>query len=343
MVEIPHVRVNLPDRSYQAVARSEIRKLAESAGFSGHRLGEFEILVAEITSNLLKHATKGGFMLVRVLQQDEAGIELIAIDNGPGIKYPAKMMEDGLSTKKTLGQGLGAIKRLANRFDLYSLFGWGTIVLTRTYVNKNFKEPADGFQSGTINVCYPGQRVSGDTWKIYKLRKELRLMLIDGLGHGIAAAAVATAAVNSFMKSPKSSPMDQLRHLHTDLKPTRGGVVNVVHIDMVGQQLTYSGVGNISMKIFSPASVKGCFAYNGIVGHIMPAVLNNHSVQFNRSDVLVAHSDGISARWDLLKYPGINQFHPTILCAAIYKDCDRGTDDSTIIVLKLTTTRSNGN
>jgi anti-sigma regulatory factor (Ser/Thr protein kinase) len=89
-----------------------------SANFSGHRLGELELIIAEITSNLVKHATKGGMILARIIQDEGGGMELIAIDNGPGMLMPAKMMEDGQSTKRTLGQGLGAVvSGYASRVD----------------------------------------------------------------------------------------------------------------------------------------------------------------------------------------------------------------------------------
>jgi anti-sigma regulatory factor (Ser/Thr protein kinase) len=123
MADYQHRLFALPDRTYQGLVRSELRKLAESAGFKGHRLGEVEIIIAEITSNLVKYAQKKPFILARVIQDEGGGIELIAIDQGPGMRMPAKMMEDGLSTQNTLGQGLGAIRRLSHVFDLYSMAG----------------------------------------------------------------------------------------------------------------------------------------------------------------------------------------------------------------------------
>ena len=128
MADLPHSKYSLPDRSYQGLVRSELKKLAETAGFHGHRLGETEIVIAEITSNLVKHAAKGGDILARVINSPSRGIEFIAIDDGPGMLKPLKMMEDGLSTSNTLGQGLGAIRRLSNEFDLYSIPRWGTIL-----------------------------------------------------------------------------------------------------------------------------------------------------------------------------------------------------------------------
>src|SRR5690348_10389926 len=108
MLETAHQKFLLPDRTYQAIVRSEIRKIAQSIGFSEHRLGEVEIVVAEMTTNLVKHSSKGGMLLVRILE--DVGMELICIDDGPGMATPLRMLEDGQSTTRTLGQGLGAIK-----------------------------------------------------------------------------------------------------------------------------------------------------------------------------------------------------------------------------------------
>ena len=80
MVEAPHRRFALPDRSYQAIVRSEVRQMAEDAGFTGHRLGEVEIIIAEITSNLVKYADKGGVILARPLTNPGKGIEIIKTD-----------------------------------------------------------------------------------------------------------------------------------------------------------------------------------------------------------------------------------------------------------------------
>src|SRR5580692_9989009 len=121
MDEHQHSKFLLPDRTYQGLVRSELRKLSELAGFTGHRLGEAEIIIAEITSNLVKHTEKGGEILARVFKTPVPGIEFVAVDRGPGMNKPAKMLEDGSSTSNTLGQGLGAISRLSDVFDLYSL------------------------------------------------------------------------------------------------------------------------------------------------------------------------------------------------------------------------------
>ncbi len=77
MDELPHSKFSLPDRTYQAIVRAELKKMAESAGFHGHRLGEIEIIIAEITSNLVKHAAKGGEIYARPVKSPAIGMEII--------------------------------------------------------------------------------------------------------------------------------------------------------------------------------------------------------------------------------------------------------------------------
>ena len=332
-----HLKFLLPDRSYQGIVRSELRKLAITAGFSGHRLGEIELIIAELTSNLVKHAVKGGMVLARTINVAGGGIELIALDDGPGIVQPSKMMEDGQSTKRTLGQGLGAIRRLSDIFDIYSLIGWGTIVFSRSYVNRNHPVPSGVFEVNGISVSKKDEIKCGDAWSLREDEKYLKIAMIDGLGHGALANIAAMTAVETARRFPSDSPVSELRRMHESLKKTRGAVVTITHIDRKSRQLVYSGVGNIAMKVLSPGNIKGCFSYNGIVGHILPASLNNHQLAWNElSDVLIMHSDGINGRWDLVKYPGILHRHGTIVATAIYKDYDRGSDDSTVIIGKFT-------
>jgi serine phosphatase RsbU (regulator of sigma subunit) len=244
-------------------------------------------------------------------------------------------MEDGRSTSKTLGQGLGAIKRLSGEFDLFSLYGWGTIVFSRTFLDKTTASKSGMFDVNVIRVPKKDFSVCGDAWSARMQGNKIKISLIDGLGHGVQAHTASSLAAKSLQHYSKLQPDEELKSLHLDLKKTRGAVITIVHLDRQNRQLVYSGVGNIAMKIIAPGITKGCFSYNGIVGHIMPASLNNHNFIWNeKTDILIMHSDGITTRWDLQKYPGILQYHPMILAAALYRDFDRANDDSTILIGK---------
>ncbi|PZR28849.1 MAG: serine/threonine protein kinase [Citrobacter freundii] len=335
-----HEVISLPDRSYQAIARAELKAITAKVGFTPHRLAEIEIIIAEITSNLVKHTTSGGQILCRVLDEPgQEGIELISIDDGPGIAALSHSMKDGISSKKTLGQGLGAIQRLSDLFDIYSIQGWGTIVLSRVYLKKpKVIKPVEKLMMETLRVAKTGEKKCGDNWTLFLKGKLAMLTMIDGLGHGEDADAAATAAVEHFRKQTVGGPCDQLRDISTVIKKTRGAVMTIAQIDVANKQMTYCSVGNILTRLVNqPLSMaaRTFSSYNGIVGHTLPRVMNNTTIPWDgKLDMLIMHSDGLSGRWDLGKYPRILQKHGMVLCAALYKDHNRGTDDTTVAAIR---------
>ena len=211
--------------------------------------------------------------------------------------------------------------------------GWGTVLFSRSYLNKDQDYQDGNFIIDVLRTSKKDEKFCGDGWKFITTGKNVKLAVIDGLGHGEPAYLATEAAIKSFRLFTKPTPVDQLRTMHDDVKKTRGVVATVVHIDIQNRQVVYSGVGNISMRLVSDQRSQGCATYNGIVGHIMPASLNNHTLQLNvKSEMLILHSDGLMARWDLKKYPGILKHHSVVICAALYKDFNRGNDDTTILI-----------
>jgi len=333
MANEPHRLISLPNRTYQAVARSEIKRIAGAVGFDAKRMAELEIIIAEITSNIVKHTTSGGELLIKVLQDDRDGLEIIAIDNGPGVSNIAKMLEDGVSSTNTLGQGLGAIRRLADQFDIYSIKGWGTVLLARIFKERNTVSKKKNIEAGIIMVAKEGETECGDNYQFYIRGNQLKFALSDGLGHGKNAAIAARESLLAFKQNIVLPPNEQIKRIHECIKKTRGAVMNITHIDLTTKQAVYCGVGNIASRIQSAAKYKSCISYNGIVGHSIPTTLNNHVMLWNKHDLLIIHSDGLSSRWDLQKYPSVTLRDRSIIAAVLYKDFFRKTDDVTIAVL----------
>lgn len=333
MVNEPHKLILLPNRSYQATVRSEIKKIANAIGFSAKKMAEFEIIVAEITSNIIKHTASGGELLVKALAGEDEGIEIISIDAGPGMEAVNRMMEDGVSTTNTLGQGLGAIKRLSDEFDIYSQKGWGTVLLCRLYKQK--KEPKKRpFEIGVVMLAKPGETVCGDNYYYAIKGNNLRIALSDGLGHGSEANIAANKTLQVFREHLATTPEQQIRIIHGESRKTRGAVMAAMHLDLTNRQLMHCGVGNIASRILSLNKAKSLVSYNGIVGHSIPNSINNHIVQWSKNDVLIIHSDGLVSRWDIQKYPGILKNSPALVAAVLFKDFCRKNDDVTIIVIR---------
>jgi len=71
-------------------------------------------------TNILKHATHGHLLVRRFTDGTGGGVDVMAMDKGPGIGDIARAIEDGYSTVGMPGTGLGAIRRQAEIFDIYS-------------------------------------------------------------------------------------------------------------------------------------------------------------------------------------------------------------------------------
>src|SRR6478672_8903307 len=98
MVSRTHVAFKATDRSYFAILKKEIHAIGVAAGFTEKKVGEIDIIIAEMASNLVKHAG-GGQILVKLVEDDGVqGIEIISIDNGPGMTDVSRMVADGVST-----------------------------------------------------------------------------------------------------------------------------------------------------------------------------------------------------------------------------------------------------
>lgn len=332
----PHVCFPIHDRSYLSIYKKDIHKLVTEHEFPAKRIAEIDIVVAELTSNLLKHA-KGGELLAKVINDGgNIALELISIDSGPGMTEPAKMMADGVSTTKTLGHGLGAIKRLSDTFQLYTLKDWGTILLSRIY-----KEGVE--QSGTaqrttcrtVMVPKPGERVSGDGY-YQKLTKECwKIFVGDGLGHGADANQATGQAVAAFRVCNSNEPVEILRDMHGAVKRSRGLVATVAVYSFEEKSWRICGVGNIATAMITGLMPKTYMSYNGVVGMGIPGTMSSQQIPHSHNQLLIMCSDGIKTRWDLQRYPLIMKYDASVIAAAIYKDFARKTDDMLVVVSKV--------
>ena len=102
-------------------------------------------------------------------------------------------MSDGYSTAGTMGGGLGAMKRMATRLEIFTGRS-GTIVL----IEIGKATPNEKLQIAGMAVPYPGERVCGDDWSSYHTPDRTLAVIADGLGHGWGAAEAAQEAVATF-------------------------------------------------------------------------------------------------------------------------------------------------
>ena len=338
MVDNVHVLFNANDRSYFAILKKEIRALAHTLNFNERQQGEIDIVVAEMASNLVKHAGGGQILVKLVRHNDNEGIELISIDNGAGIADINKMVRDGESSKSSLGLGLGAMQRLCDTFQVYSLRNWGTIILCRKYVKGltlHIKPPLAEIRS--VVIPKPGEIKCGDRFFHIENKNHIKLFLADGLGHGEQAARAVQEAGIAFANCQELDPPEILRYINSSVRKTRGLVGMVAIFDIAKKTWGVCGVGNITTKINGPTLSRNYLSYNGIIGLNLPRTMNSQQIIHEKGQYMIMCSDGLRSRWDTLKYVGIGRYDLTILASSLIKDFTRTTDDASVAICKINT------
>ncbi len=328
MANAATTRLAIRDVSQVADARRQVAALIQAVGFDEEVLGRIAIIVTELTTNLLVHG-HGGDLLCRALPGDE-GLELIACDRGPGMADVQECLRDGFSTAGTAGNGLGAIVRLSSTFDLFSAPGQGTVVLAQVLVRR--EAPRRRFLIGAVCLPLIGESACGDDWLAQASGSRLRVIVVDGLGHGPEAAVAAQLAIASGSEAPDQPPALVLDRVHRAIAATRGAAVAVCDIDIERGSVTFCGVGNIAGVLLG-VQQRSLVSHNGIVGHQQRRT-QEFSYPWIAGGMAILHSDGVQTRWSLDDYPGLRARHPAVIAAVLQRDFSRGRDDVCVVVAK---------
>jgi anti-sigma regulatory factor (Ser/Thr protein kinase) len=322
-----------------ANARRRSVGLATRMGYGETRAGQVAIVVTELAQNLLRHGG-GGEILVGADPQRHAGLEIMALDRGPGMADVAACLRDGFSTGGTSGNGLGAVNRLAHQMLIHSAPGAGTAVLVRmggaSAAGPGGDTPDSGSARTTAALCVPkpGEDVCGDTAAIVvRGDGKFGVLLADGLGHGPHAAAASQEAARLFKKHPEATPAVALSILHAGLRATRGAAVATALIDPQARRVTYGGIGNIAGFITDTGGTRRMVSHSGTAGHTAGRMQEFQYPIHNRP-VVVMFSDGLATSWSPESHPGLFALDPTLIAGVLYRDHVRGRDDASVVVWK---------
>jgi anti-sigma regulatory factor (Ser/Thr protein kinase) len=323
----------IADESTVGAARRYASRLADEAGLSETVKGRLGIVVTELSRNVAVHAGHGTLYMQHVRDGNDVGVEVLAVDSGPGMSDLERCLSDGYSTGGTAGRGLGAVKRLSTEFDIYTRADGGTIVLSR--MSDGGRAGNTTIPCGAISTCAPGETQCGDRWSLIRRDGDLAMLVADGLGHGPDAAAAADRAAEAFEERPFAPLNEYFDEAHRTLRHTRGAAVAVAQFTAdSGGSLLYAGVGNIAGTVLDrDGRGHGLVSNNGTVGaHMRP--VRPYTCEWGAGNLLVMYSDGLKSGWSLTAYPGLQTRHPAVIGAVLHRDFQRGADDATIVVLR---------
>ncbi|HVF41190.1 MAG TPA: SpoIIE family protein phosphatase, partial [Gemmatimonadaceae bacterium] len=225
--------------------------------------------------------------------------------------------------------------RAATEFDLWSEPGSGMALIARFAVRG--KQDSSKVRVGVVCTPIAGESVCGDAWIVEPVNAGFMIALVDGLGHGPDAAFAADTALDIIRRNKTKEPIQILEAANNALRPTRGAAVQIVTLDLRAREIRSAGVGNISASVINHEKSKIMPSHPGIVGHQMPRARET-VLPWHADSLLAMHSDGISARWLMEKYPGLRLRHPSLAAGVIYRDFARPRDDATMLMLSETTT-----
>jgi anti-sigma regulatory factor (Ser/Thr protein kinase) len=319
--------IRVEHESAVAACRGAAQTLASQLSFPAARAGELALAVTEAASNLHKHAKQGALLMRTVPAGMPPGIELITIDSGPGVPDVTAALTDGHSTTGTLGIGLGAIRRLADVSDLYSVPGVCTALAAR------FSTGPAAPPSGCAGLLRPiaGETECGDAFVVSGTESQLTAVMFDGLGHGPLAATAAREAIDTVLADPSGEPAAILRRVHQRLGRTRGGAVAIASVS--GRTVQFAGLGNIAGWILTGDSRSGMLSVPGIAGH-QARTIRQFDYDLPAGAVIVLHSDGLSSRWDYRTMPGLAARDPLLIAAVLLAATGVHRDDAGILVLR---------
>jgi anti-sigma regulatory factor (Ser/Thr protein kinase) len=334
----PSVRITVEEQSQIAQARRSAVEIAGRIGFNETWVGQVAIIATEVCTNLLKHA-RGGEILLRVTEDNGAplaGLELLALDKGPGMRDLGKCLADGYTTGSSPGLGMGAVQRLATESDFYSVADQGTAVLAR-WAPGAPSGPAsdrDPLRFGAVNLQKAGQEVCGDAWGMEEGPDFTTIVLADGLGHGYDAHLASQEAVRMLRDHPGVSVEVLVQYVHQALRSFRGAAVAAVRLDRSRQQVSFCGMGNIMGQIYAGSQPsQHMVSVNGTAGHTSQR-LRGFVYSWPKDGMIVLWSDGLSTGTTLLSQPALALHDPSLIAGVLYRDFARGSDDATVVVAK---------
>jgi anti-sigma regulatory factor (Ser/Thr protein kinase) len=318
--------------SQVAQARRLAADFARTRGFDETRTGQVALVATEMATNIVKHGGGGSLVIDGFDDADGRGINLLALDKGRGMADVNLCMKDGYSTAGSPGNGFGAMTRQADRCEVFSRPDLGTAVMAR-FASDAAPSSAFPMEVGAVTAPYPGETVSGDRWAVGSPGAGFTLLVADGSGHGIEASRAAELATTVFAGHVDQDCTRIVETIHRALKPTRGAAIGIARIDVQERLVRFVGIGNISAVLVTDGNARHMISHNGTAGHVAPRI-REFTYPFEGRPLVILHSDGLSAKWNLASYRGLSECHPALIAGVLYRDFRRERDDSSIVAVR---------
>ena len=127
-----HSCVEIKNEWCIVASRQAGRDLAKELGFGTVDQARITTAISELARNIYLYA-KTGEIVIEIVEQSnpslKKGLQVSAVDKGPGIEDVRQVMKDGFTTSGGLGAGLPGVRRLMDEFSIESTVGKGTTIV----------------------------------------------------------------------------------------------------------------------------------------------------------------------------------------------------------------------
>lgn len=121
-------RIAVSCRADAEEAHRRARTLAAGLGFSPAEQEAVALATMELATNLVRYTPGGEIRLAQVTGPAGTGVRVESHDHGPGIADIGQALTGGFSTSGGMGEGLPAVRRLMDSFEIASTPQQTTIV-----------------------------------------------------------------------------------------------------------------------------------------------------------------------------------------------------------------------
>ena len=179
-----------------------------------------------------------------------------------------------------------------------------------------------------------GETGAGDTAVIRQVDDGLVIGMVDVLGHGPEAHAVAVRIKEFLERSTATEPSTLMNGLHELLKGSaRGAAAGICSISERDGMLRYVGHGNTRARRFWQRSTR-LVSRDGLIGS---AIRQHHeqSIKLAPGDIVLFYTDGVTDRFDLEDYRHAVSDTPRSLAHNVIEMFGKDHDDAACIALRI--------
>ena len=193
----------------------------------------------------------------------------------------------------------------------------------------------DALERGVAGGPMAGEQRSGDLAVFAGYAGGALVAVLDGLGHGDAAADASAIAAEVIRRHRAAPAADLLQRCHEALRRTRGVVMTLAWFDLEHEEMSWAGVGNVEARLVRGAAAWGdrhdsALVLGGVVGYNLPTVRPS-TFDLLPGDAVAFATDGIEADYSGSLAPGVPAQR---LAERIHQRHGKGTDDALAVVVR---------